>query len=377
MKFEDYKSGQYKKQYQYESFTPSVINCEWSWDDTSINTLLEKAYNSLAQLDAYSHIVPDVDIFINMHMNLEANKSSRIEGTQTNIDEAVMKMELIEPEKRDDWQEVQNYIKAMNHSIMSLGEIPLSMRLLRDTHKTLMSGVRGEHKLPGEIRKSQNWIGGSSLADAVFIPPHHNEISDLLTDMEKFWHNDEIHVPHLVRIAISHYQFETIHPFLDGNGRIGRLLITLYLLNCGMLQKPVLYLSDYFEKRRGSYYDALTAVRSSNNIAHWVKFFLVAVAETAEKGKLTFTKIMEMKNELDCWVYSLGRKAENANKLLTDMYSNPVINSESVGELLELTPKSSLALIDDFVQEGILKELTGFKRNRVYIFDRYMQLFRD
>lgn len=339
--------------------------------------MLEKAANSLAQLDAYSHIVPNVDIFIHMHISMEASKSSRIEGTQTNFDEAVMKKELIQPEKRDDWQEVQNYIRAMNHAIKDLENLPLSVRLLKDTHKTLMTGVRGDRKFPGEIRKSQNWIGGTSLADAVFIPPHHDEVPELLSDLEKFWHNDNIHVPHLIRVAISHYQFETIHPFLDGNGRIGRLIITLYLLHCGMLKKPALYLSDYLERNKDAYYNALTVVRASNDISHWVKFFLKAVTETAEKGRMTFIKIMDLKNDMDCWTYSLGKKAENANRLLTDLYKNPVVSSGMVSELLNLTPKSSLALIDDFVKGGVLHEITGFKRNRFFIFDRYVQLFRD
>lgn len=375
MKMEEFSSGVFKQQYQYKSFSPTPVNQVWTWEEPKINTLLEKATQALSGLNAYSLIVPNVDLFIRMHIMKEANKSSRIEGTQTEMDEDLMDVEQISPEKRDDWQEVQNYVQAMNHALVSLEKLPLSNRLLKETHAILLQGVRGNRKTPGDYRSSQNWIGGSSLQDAVFIPPQQSEVDALMGDLEMFWHNDEIDVPHLIRIAISHYQFETIHPFLDGNGRIGRLLITLYLVSHGMLHKPSLYLSDYFEKNKGAYYDALTTVRSSNNLLHWIKFFLVAVIATAEKGQETFKSILALKNEVDGQIVLLGRRAENARNLLLHLYQSPLIKASSVSKMLDLTPRAANAIINDMVSLGILKEMTGFKRNRLFIFEKYMHLF--
>lgn len=375
MKVEQFVSGSSTQQYQYKSFTPSLINHGWTWDDPKVNTLLEKASRSLSELNAFSFIVPNVDMFIQMHITKEAKTSSAIEGTQTQIGEAVLDIDQIDPEKRDDWVEVQNYVQAMNLAINELEKLPLSLRLLRDTHERLMQGARGEHKHPGQFRTTQNWIGGSNLGNAFFIPPHQSEVLDLLSDLEHFWHNDQIEVPHLIRVAISHYQFETIHPFSDGNGRVGRLLIPLYLISHGILAKPSLYLSDYLERHRGAYYDALTVVRSSNDLLHWIKFFLSAIIETADNGKVTFTNILDLTQRIDTKILTLGRKAENAKSILNHLYKKPVVNVNQIMTLLGISKKSANLLASDLVNLKILTEVTGYKRNRLFLFEDYLNLF--
>lgn len=375
MKLEEFKAGEYRPQYQYKSFLPAKINHEWTWHDPRINVMLEKATKALGELNAFTLIVPDVDLFIRMHVIKEANTSSRIEGTQTEMDEVVLNEQEVSPERRLDWREVQNYVQAMNAAIDELKRLPLSLRLLRNAHAMLMSGVRGEKKTPGEFRRSQNWIGGASLSDAAYIPPHHQDMPELLSDMEAFWHNEQIQVPHLIRIAISHYQFETIHPFLDGNGRIGRLLIALYLVSHGLLAKPSLYLSAHLERHRGAYYDALTRVRESNDMGQWCRFFMQAVTETAENGKLTFQQILTLRQDLENQMGKLGRRAENARKLISYLYEQPAVSVDAVMKALRINKNPARDLIKAMEDQHILEEVTGFRRNRIFVFRKYLNIF--
>ncbi len=375
MKFETFKAGRWHQRYQYKSFEPFPVNGAWTWEDPTIHLLLESANRALGELNAFSLIVPDIDLFIQMHVVKEAQTSSRIEGTQTGIDEALLSEEHIRPEKRDDWREVRNYIDAVNTAVAELANLPLSNRMLKQTHATLMRGVRGEHKQPGEFRSSQNWIGGSGLADAAFIPPHHEGVTQLMSDLELFWHNQEVTVPHLIRIAISHYQFETIHPFLDGNGRIGRLLIPLYLVSHGLLAKPSLYLSDFFERNRASYYDALMRVRLGNDMIHWIRFFLRGMTETATKGRDVFRQILVLRTESEERVLTLGKRVPNARAALNVLYRQPVVSASDLQRALSVSTPTAQALVRDLQRLDILSETTGQMRDRLYSFDPYLQLF--
>jgi Fic family protein len=374
-KFETFTSGQWVERYQYKSFEPATVNHDWLWEDPSISVLLEQANRALGELNAFSLIVPDIDLFIQMHVAKEAQTSNRIEGTQTKMDEVLLPEEQIHPEKRDDWHEVRNYIEAVNQAIAALETLPLSNRLLKQTHATLLQGVRGAHKQPGEFRSSQNWIGGSSLQDAAFIPPHPASVLDLMSDLEMFWHNDALMVPQLIRIAISHYQFETIHPFLDGNGRIGRLLIPLYLVSCGVLSKPSLYLSDFFERNRASYYDALMQVRVGHNLNQWVRFFLKGVAETANRGRDVFRQVLLLRNEVEQAVRGLGKRSPLAHEALKRLYRNPMVSAPELEAWLQVSTPTANGLIKDFIRLGILSEITGQQRGRIYVFGRYLRLF--
>ncbi len=377
MDIKNFKAGNYCKGYDYKYFLPEKINRSFYWSDEAINELLETASIKLGELNSFSRFVPDTDMFIMMHIFKEAVISSRIEGTRTNIEEVFIEEKEIDPEKRDDWKEVNNYVTAMNAAIVKLKKLPLSNRLIRETHKILLSSGRGKHKNPGEFRKSQNWIGGASLSDAVFIPPSQEELPELLSDFELFLNNHEIKVPHLVRIAIGHYQFETIHPFLDGNGRIGRLLITLYLVSSGVLDKPLLCLSEFFEQNKTIYYDNLTLVRTKNYIGQWIKFFLVGIIKTAENASYTLKKIIDLKLLIEKEkIIPLGKRSKRGIELLHYLFKKPVVTVKEIQTFTGLSPKASNDLVQAFVDKKILHETTGYQRNRIFAFNDYLKLFR-
>lgn len=377
MNLEDYKSGDHQQQYQYKSFLPALINHRWRVTDGEVLTLLSEADRALGELNAYSQLVPNVDFFIRMHITKEATESSRLEGTRTNMEEAFLDVENIEPEKRDDWEEVQNYIKAINVAIEQLEGLPLSNRLLRNTHNILMQGVRGETKQPGEFRTSQNWIG-VSLKNAVFIPPHHDDVPELMSDLENFIHNEQLHVPHLIKIALVHYQFETIHPFLDGNGRLGRLMIALYFASFGLLHKPALYLSDYFERNKTEYVDRLMAVREKDQLREWLVFFLFGVRETAQSSIQVFKDILALKETLERKVLPRfsTRRQDNAQLLMRTLYQRPAMDINAVTRLLDVGTNTATYLVNDLVKYGVLEEMTGKRRNRVFWFKAYLMIFR-
>jgi Fic family protein len=372
----DFNAGSYINQGYYKSFQPSLINKQWILDNMEVLQLLSKADRELGRLDMYSNYIPNIDMFISMHVLKEATQSSKIEGTQTNIEEALLEKEDVPIDKRDDWEEVQNYILAMESAIKTLDRLPFSSRLIRDTHKILLQGVRGKARQPGEFRRSQTWIGGATINDATFIPPVHTSIPELMSDLEKFLHYEENFFPELLKIALVHYQFETIHPFLDGNGRVGRLMITLYLVNKGILKKPILYISDFLETHRRLYYENLMSVRNKNDLSQWFKFFLVGVIETSKKGIATFDSILQLQKQVEIKLQALGSRAANAQKITNCLYQRPSINAEKVSEAAKISLPSAYKLIADLEKLEILKEITGGQRGRVYVFESYIQLFQ-
>ena len=372
----NFQSGRFVQQAHYKSFQPNPINRAWGVDDMSLLQLLGQADRELGRLDMYSEYIPNIDLFIRMHVLKEATQSSKIEGTQTNMEEALLEKEDVALERRADWEEVHNYVAAMNRAVDRLQTLPFSARLIRETHKTLMQGVRGKQKQPGEFRHSQNWIGGARINDAVFIPPVHESVGELIGDIEKFVHNEQQYFPELLKVALVHYQFETVHPFLDGNGRVGRLLITLYLVSRGILKQPVLYLSDFFERNRQLYYDNLMRVREKNDLLQWFKFFLVGVIEIAKSSTATFDNILKLQKQVEAQLQTLGSRAANAQKVVYSLYQRPMIDAAKVSEVADISPASAYKLIVDLERFGILKEITGAKRGKMYVFDAYLKLFK-
>jgi len=378
MNIADFRAGCYESRYEYQAFLPEPICHEWVIADPELSDLLGRADRALGELNAFSQLIPDIDFFIRMHVAKEATQSSRIEGTQTNIEDAFKDADDLNPEQRDDWAEVQNYIRAISTAIAQLPTLPLSSRLLRDTHAVLMAGVRGERKQPGEFRVSQNWIG-VSLKNASFVPPHHEHVPGLMSDLERFLHADDMFVHPLVRIAIAHYQFETIHPFLDGNGRLGRLMISLYLASSGLLHKPALYLSDYFERNKTAYVDHLMAVRQGNHLREWLVFFMFGVEETARASASVFRAVLGLKQRIEREVLPRfsARRQDNAQALMRQLYARPVIDVKGAMGITAASTNTAAALIDDMVTFGVLTEVTGQRRNRLFVFRDYLDIFRQ
>ncbi len=371
---EKFKAGMYISQTGYKSFEPNKVNRNWIISNIQIINLLSKADRFLGRLDMYSEYV-NIDLFIRMHIAKEATQSTKIEGTQTNMEEAFLEKSEIAADKRDDWEEVQHYIAAMNEAVQLLHKLPFSSRLIKQTHKTLLSNVGGKHKLPGEYRRSQNWIGGASINDATFIPPVHSSIDELMSDIEKFVNDEGNELPDLLKIAIIHYQFETIHPFLDGNGRVGRLLITLYLVSKGILKRPILYLSDFFERNRALYYDNLMRVRTHNDLEQWLKFFLTGVIEISKKGVEIFDGILQLQKHIDIQIRTLGSRAKDAQLLIEYLYQQPIVDASRIEPITKKGKTANYRLLSDLEQLGILKEISGRERNKLYAFNQYLKLF--
>ncbi|MBM3846195.1 MAG: Fic family protein, partial [Verrucomicrobia bacterium] len=373
---DSYQSGTWIKRDGYRSFEPSLINRPWRIDEPRVLEALSRADRQLGRLDMFSEYVPNLDLFVQMHVTKEATQSSRIEDTRTEIEEAILPEEEIALERRDDWREVNNYIRAMRQAFDGLKTLPFSNRLLCDAHAVLMEGVRGDRKTPGEFRRSQNWIGGSNPGNARFVPPFHENVPDLMGDLELFAHNDELHLPPLLKVGIMHYQFETIHPYLDGNGRIGRLMIPLYLISQGILKQPVLYLSAYLERHREEYYDRLSRTRRENDLSGWLLFFLDGITETAKHGVETFDRILKFQTHWEKEIHAWKPQGTAGLLLFRHLFTHPWVNAQQVAEAASISLPTAYKLIERFLEQKLLREITGAKRDRIFLFEPYLQLFR-
>lgn len=372
------RSGKYIQQLKgdqkYRAFMPEFLPFQLN-DDLVLQSLLSKADLAVGRLDGITEILPDVDFFILMYIRKEATLSSQVEGTQATFADVLKASARIkDDETHKDVDEILNYINAMNYGLNRLESFPLSMRLIREIHERLLKGVRGEHKTPGEFRTSQNWVGGPTIETATYVPPPHAELSELLSNLEKFLH-DGSQMPALLKIGLAHTQFENIHPFLDGNGRIGRLLVAFYLCQQGILRKPLLYLSEFFKSNRHEYYDKLHAVHEKDEIESWLKFFLTGVEKTAENAVITARKILKLRAEDTRKIASLGRSTERAMKLLNALYKTPLVKVSDVERITDVKNPNALTLVAKFVHLGILKEQTGRKRDRVFAYQKYINLF--
>ena len=345
-----------------------------------LQALLSIADRALGRLDGSIQTLPNPDLFVFMYVRKEAVLSSQIEGTQSSLQDLLAaEAHILSPDSPQDVDEVVNYVSAMNYGLERLHELPVSVRLIKEIHERLLHGVRGARLTPGEIRRTQNWIGpgGCTLTTATFVPPPPHEVSAALGALELFLHADN-DLPLLIQIGLAHAQFETIHPFLDGNGRIGRLLITFLLCQQKILLKPVLYLSHYFKQHRTAYYEHLQAIRDHGQCEEWLAFFLRGIDNVSREATETARRILALREDHRLAVTThLGRAAGNGHRVLESLYQRPIISVAQVQELTATTYSAANSLVSRFVTLGILQEATGYKRNRVFRYAPYIAIFGD
>ena len=376
MNISRFKSGYWVEQFEYRSFFPTPVNDDWQWEDSEIDALLLEANKGVADLRELSSGIKDLGWFRPMFVLKEALASSRLEGNGTIMDEAVMDdREAIDFYRRDAWEDVRNHITAINRVFFEIEELPLSNRLLRHAHETLMAGVSGDQKTPGEFRRSQNWIGPGPLSEALFIPPHHGDLGILTSDLEAFWHDETFDAPDLIRLAISHYQFIVIHPFLDGNGRVGRIFIALFLAQKGLLEHPLLNVSSYFEVFRDDYYDGLTLAAGMGELDHWVKFFLTAVSATAKQATATLSAAITLKDNVQKTIEGVDDKLDEVSKVMEYLYKKPIVTIDELRERLPLDLGVADRLIADLLEKKILLDKSDFSKQESYVFKEYYSLF--
>jgi Fic family protein len=375
------RAGRYVRQPTgYRAFIPAPLPPDPPLDlNGALRDKLSAADHALGRLDGAVLTLPNPDLFVFMYVRKEAVLSSQIEGTQSSLQNLLAaEAQLFDPDTPKDVNEVASYVRAMNHGLARLAELPVSMRLIRDIHAELMRGVRGGRLQPGELRTTQNWIGpgGCTLATATFVPPPPHEVPLALSDLERFLHDGGL--PPLVQVGLAHAQFETIHPFLDGNGRIGRLLIAFLLTEKRLLAKPVLYLSHYFKQHRSQYYERLQAVRDAGDWEGWMAFFLNGVVEVSQQATQTAAAILRMREAFRTRITEgLGRAAANGQRVMDRLFDHPIVTVATVREWLGLTPAGANQIVARLENIGLLREITGYARNRRFRFEPYLQLFEE
>ncbi len=377
-----YRSGRYVSQLKgYRAFLPATLPPKPPVRlDGELQALLSQADRALGRLDGSIQTLPNPDIFVFMYVRKEAVLSSQIEGTQSSLQDLLAaEAQILSPDTPKDVDEVVNYVTAMNYGLDRLRELPLSVRLIKEIHERLLHGVRGSRLTPGELRTSQNWIGpsGCTLNEATFVPPPPHEVPAALGALESFLHS-ESELPQLIQIGLAHAQFETIHPFLDGNGRIGRLLITFLLCQREILLKPVLYLSHFFKQHRTEYYEHLQAIRDHGRWEQWLAFFLRGIASVSREATETARRILALREDHRAAVTThLGRAAGNGHRVLESLYQHPILSVAEVQELTGTTFTAANNLVSRLLKLGILQESTGYKRNRVFRYAPYIAIFGD
>lgn len=378
MKLENNRAGQLKKmQSDYQCFVPHNLKDIKLNINSEINALVNKAYLLLGRLDGMAITLPDIDLFVSMYVQKEAVISSQIEGTQASLVDVLQKDKG--KEKIKDTEEIVNYIKATHYAFKRLNKMPLCMRLIRETHAVLLSNVRGEEKMPGEFRRSQNWIGhaGSTLKDASFIPPAPDEMDICLGDLERYIHEDST-ISNLIKIALIHYQFETIHPFLDGNGRMGRLLIILYLREQGLIEYPVLYLSYFFKKNRNRYYELLNNIRIKGEFEEWIKFFIDGICEISEDAITSIQKIVELKNTDMKKIRELsGSNISNLLLIYDYLLQHPFLEAEDIKNLVGVSKPTANKLLENLMTIEIVELVEDKKRYRQYVYKKYVDILSE
>ena len=358
----------------YKSFSPAPLPPEINMDSEMVS-LLTGATKALATLDTLSSYIPNMNLFVSMYVRKEALLSSQIEGTQATLEDVLDP--LVEKNANQNVADVVNYIKATEFALQRMKTLPLCNRLIKETHGVLMSGVRGQEKSPGEFRISQNWIGaaGSSLKNARYIPPNPEDMIKAMSDLEKYINSDDS-LDLLIQVALLHYQFETIHPFLDGNGRVGRLLITLFLMEKKVLNSPALYISYYLKKNRIEYYDRMSEVRNKDNYEQWIKFFLNAIKESAEESVDTIKKLSALHEVNMEKINAMGRAAKNARAVFDYLEQNPIIDIGKTAEELNLAFSTVSLAVNRLVDSGILIQTNNANRNRVFAYEEYLAILR-